>query len=103
MRALRVEVEALLADGRTEEAETLMNEKRDEFEAHGHYIRRLNQAYFAFHGFYADTPGSIDPLGPKLQTLFEREGSPGAFVRAVRGVTTREDVDEILAATEEDG
>jgi hypothetical protein len=97
MRALRVEVEAMLADGQIEEAEALMSEKRDEFEGRGYYIRKLNQAYFAFHGFYADAPGSIDPLGPKLQTLFEREGSPGEFLHAVRGVTTRAAIDELLS------
>jgi len=96
MRALRVEVEAMLADGKIEEAEALMDQKRDEFEAQGHFIRKLNQAYFAFHGFYADTPGSIDPLGPKLQSLFEREGSPGEFIHAVRSVTTRDGIDELL-------
>jgi nucleoside-diphosphate-sugar epimerase len=40
----------------------------------GYPVRRINQAYFAFNGFYAFSPGSIDPIGPKLQTLFEREG-----------------------------
>lgn len=99
MRALRVQVEEMLADGKVAEAEALMDKKRDEFEAQGHYIRKLNQAYFAFHGFYADTPGSIDPLGPKLQTLLEREGSPGAFLHAMRSVRSREDVDELLAAS----
>lgn len=96
MRALRREVEAMLADGRIEEAEALMSAKRDEFESKGVFIRRLNQAYFAFHGFYADTAASIDPIGPKLQTLLERTGSPGAFVRAASGITNRIGLDEAL-------
>ncbi len=100
LRALRVQVEAMLAAGQIEESEALMSQKRDEFEVEGHFIRKLNQAYFAFHGFYADTPGSIDPLGPKLQSLLERAGSPGDFLRELRGATTRADVDELL---EEDG
>jgi len=91
-----VRVEAMLVDGQVEEAEALMDEKRGEFEAEGHFIRKLNQAYFAFHGFYADTPGSIDPLGQKLQTLLERAGSAGDFLRELRGATTRADVDELL-------
>lgn len=96
MRGLRRQVEAMLADGRIDEAEALMAAKRDEFEAKGVFIRRLNQAYFAFHGFYADTPASIDPIGPKLQTLLERAGSAGAFVRLTSGLTTREELDRAL-------
>ncbi|TMB71068.1 MAG: hypothetical protein E6J43_00370 [Chloroflexi bacterium] len=96
MRALRRQVEAMLAQGQVEGAEALMAAKRDEFQTKGVFIRRLNQAYFAFHGFYADSPGSIDPVGPKLQTLLERAGSPGEFVRRASAVTTRADLDKLL-------
>jgi hypothetical protein len=99
MRALRVEVEGMLADGRIEAAEALMERKRDEFEEKGRYIRRLNQAYFAFYGFYADTPASIDPVGPKLATLLERAGSPGEFVRKASGITTQDELDELLGGS----
>ena len=75
-----------------------MAQKRDEFAGQGYYIRRLNQAYFAFNGSYADTPGSIDPIGPKLQKLFAQAGSPGRFIRLAQGMTTREDLDRLLAA-----
>jgi hypothetical protein len=96
MRALRMKVENMLADGQVEEAEALMEAKRDEFEEKGVFIRKLNQAYFAFHGFYADTPASIDPIGPGLQTLLERAGSPGEFVRLARGITSRAELDTAL-------
>jgi hypothetical protein len=96
MRALRQDVEAMLADGRIEEAEALMAAKRDEFEEKGVFIRKLNQAYFAFHGFYADTPASIDPIGPKLQALLDSSGSPGEFVRAASRITSRAELDEAL-------
>ncbi|MGH9196697.1 MAG: hypothetical protein ACRD1T_13260, partial [Acidimicrobiia bacterium] len=89
MRELRRQVEAMLAEGRIDEAETLMETRRDEFEAKGISIRKLNQAYFAFHGFYADTAASIDPIGPKLQTLFEQAGSAGEFVRMASQITSR--------------
>ncbi|MBI2913290.1 MAG: hypothetical protein HYY03_05165, partial [Chloroflexi bacterium] len=97
MRALRQRVEQLLAAGQITEAEALMAQKRDEFEARGVYIRRLNQAYFAFHGAYADAPGSIDPIGPKLQTLLERAGSPGQFVRLAAQITSEKELDRLLA------
>ncbi len=97
MRSLRLHVEELLAEGRVEEAETLMNEKRDEFEALGVYIRRINQAYFAFYGSYADTPGSIDPIGPKLQRLRDRSGSVAEFVLLARHLDSEADLDGLLA------
>ena len=96
LRALRLNVEQMLADGRIEEAEALMERKRDEFEAKGRYIRRLNQAYFAFYGFYADTPASTDPIGPKLAALLEQAGSPGEFVRQASGITTQGELDRLL-------
>ncbi len=96
MRKLRREVEDLLSQGRIAEAEALMNEKRGEFEGRGYYIRRLNQAYFAFHGSYADTPGSIDPIGPKLERLLEQAGSAGELVRLARGITSEEELDGLL-------
>jgi hypothetical protein len=96
MRALRRQVEAMLAEGHIEEAEALMAAKRDEFEAKGVFIRKLNQAYFAFHGSYADTAGSIDPIGPKLQTLLQQAGSAGEFVRLASGITSRAELDAAL-------
>ena len=92
---LRRQVEALLSAGQTGQAETLMNQKRAEFQAHGIYIRKLNQAYFAFHGFYADTPGSIDPIGPRLQSLLDRAGSPGEFLRRASQLTSRADLEAL--------
>ena len=97
MRALRGRVEAMLADGRVDEAEALMNAKRDEFEEAGYLIRRLNQAYFAFYGFYGDSPASIDPIGPKVQTLLDEAGSPGEFIHRARGITSQGDLDDALA------
>src|SRR5574341_651515 len=86
MRELRRSVEEMLAGGQVLEAEALMEVKRQELGEHGYSIRRLNQAYFAFHGSYADTPGSIDPIGPLMQTLLERAGSAAQFVRLARGI-----------------
>ncbi|HET9476269.1 MAG TPA: hypothetical protein VFP63_02145 [Dehalococcoidia bacterium] len=100
MRELRGAVEEMLAGGRIREAEALMDAKRQELGQHGYNIRPLNQAYFAFHGSYADTPGSIDPIGPLMQTLLERAGSAGAFVRLAAGITSRSDLDRVLAQAE---
>jgi hypothetical protein len=57
MHKTRVTVDELLAEGKVEEAEAYMEQRRKFFWEHGYQIRKLNQAYFAFYGAYADQPG----------------------------------------------
>jgi hypothetical protein len=97
MRGLRRQVEVLLRDGEIGEAERLMEERRQFLAANGYYIRRLNQAYFAFHGSYADSAGSIDPIGPKLAALREQSASLRQFVARVRDVTSEDELDRAIA------
>jgi hypothetical protein len=99
MHELRLEVDALLAEGRIEEAEALMEDRRQEFVLNGYYIRRINQAYFAFHGSYADSPASSDPIGPKMLTLRDRSVSIEAFLETVRKITSEAELDRYLAAS----
>jgi hypothetical protein len=78
MRETRVTVDALLAEGKIEEAEAYMEERRVFLWDNGYRIRKLNQAYFAFHGAYADQPGGAagdDPVGAAVREL--RAGSDG--------------------------
>jgi hypothetical protein len=96
MRGLRREVETMLADGRVAEAERLMEETRRFLAENGYYIRRLNQAYFAFHGSYADSAGSIDPIGPKLSELRARSNNLEDFVRTAQELTSLRDLDTAL-------
>ena len=37
----------------------------------GIHIRKINQAYFAFYGTYADGPASSNPVGPKIERVWE--------------------------------
>jgi hypothetical protein len=72
MHETRLHVDALLAAGRIEEAERYMEQRRNIFWAHGYTIRKLNQAYLAFYGAYADVPGGAagdmeDPVGGGFQ------------------------------------
>jgi hypothetical protein len=97
LRRLRIEVEALLDEGRVADAETLMEDRRLELEEQGVSFRRINQAFFAFRDLYADDPASIDPVGLKLLTLRAREGSAEAFLRAAAGLTSGAELDEALA------
>jgi hypothetical protein len=97
MRELRLEVDRLLAEGKVAEAESLMEEKRRFLVDHGYYIRRINQAYFAFHGLYADTSASSSPIGPKLEELRRRSSSLSDFIHTAARITSEADLDRLLA------
>jgi hypothetical protein len=97
MRELRREVDRLLAEGKVAEAESLMEDTRRFLADHGYFIRRINQAYFAFHGLYADTPASSSPIGPKLEELRRRSSSLGEFIHAAARITSEADLDRLLA------
>jgi hypothetical protein len=97
MRGLRREVEMLLTAGLVDEAEGRMEATRAYFAENGRYIRRINQAYFAFHGAYADGPGSTDPIGPKLRQLRDRSATVEEFIERARDLTSVADLDDALA------
>lgn len=96
MRRLRLEVDALLAAGEVDEAERIMEQRRAFLAAHGYYVRKINQAYFAFHGAYADSPGATDPIGPKLLALRARSSSLAEFVETARTLTSVPALDRAL-------
>ncbi len=66
MRETRLEADKLLAAGKVAEAELYMEARRLELLEQGYGIRKLNQAYFAFHGSYAVGTSATDPIGGKL-------------------------------------
>jgi len=92
MRETRQTVDHLLAQGKVEEAEHYMRERRDFLESKGHYIRKLNQAYFAFRGMYADSPASVDPVGLELKKLRSQSASLKDFLNSVASMTSRQDL-----------
>jgi hypothetical protein len=98
LRDLRLEVDELLADGQIEEAEARMEAVRLELCDAGFCLRRLNQAHFAWYGTYAARPDATDPLGPQIFDLRERSGSLAEFVRVVRGLKTRAEIELLVEA-----
>jgi hypothetical protein len=88
MHITRLEVDRLLAEGSINEAENYMDSKRIIFWEHGYLIRRLNQAYFAFHGSYAAQPGGaageegVD-LGAEIRELKQQTPTYREFMRLV--------------------
>jgi hypothetical protein len=73
-----------------------MEQKRQYLSENGYYIRKLNQAYFAFHGTYANSPTSISPIGAEMRKLREDSASVKDFLDSVAGITSHEDLIESL-------
>lgn len=96
MREIRQNVDSYLANGEVTTAEQYMEQQRQYLETKGYYIRKLNQAYFAFYGSYADSPTSISPIGTKLQALRSRSASLKVFLSTVANVNSVQDLDKIL-------
>ena len=100
MRRIRLQVDELLAQGKIEEAEAYMETERLKLVEQGHPLRRLNQAYFAFHGAYAASPASVDPTGAQLRHLRAASPSLKAFLDRVAWLNS---YDEYLAWLAEEG
>ncbi len=101
MRATRIRVDELLAAGSVVEAEAYMEKRRREFVANGYPLRRLNQAYFAFHGTYATTGAAgINVIGQQIEELRRRSPSLGDFLRTAAQFKSVADLEAYLAATD---
>lgn len=99
MRITRVRVDELLEAGEIEAAEAYMEERRKVFWEEGFRIRRLNQAYFAFHGSYAAEPGGAagdDPVGAAIRELWQRIDDPVRFLRTMARMSGPEDLEVAL-------
>lgn len=93
MHTTRVTVDELLEEGKIEEAEAYMEARREIFWENGYTIRKLNQAYFAFYGAYADVPGGAageDPVGPAVRELRAQSDSLAQFVNRISWMTSFE-------------
>ncbi len=92
MREIRKTVDKYLARGEIEQAEEFMKQKRQYLASMGRYIRKLNQAYFAFYGTYADRPTSISPIGLELKELRSQSASLKDFLNTVAVMTSHQDL-----------
>lgn len=88
MRKTRQRVDELLAVGDILEAEAYMEERRGLFVENGFHIRKLNQAYFAFLGTYAENAASVSPIGDQLHRLRRLVPDLGTFIATVAGVSS---------------
>jgi hypothetical protein len=104
MHETRLTADKLLAEGKIEEAERYMEERRRVFWDNGyHHLRKLNQAYFAFYGAYADQPGGPageDPVGEAVRQL--RASSPDlvSFLYRISWMSSFEQLESSLASAD---
>jgi hypothetical protein len=99
MHETRVTADQMLAEGKIEEAEAYMEQRRQIFWENGYLLRKLNQAYFAFHGAYADAPGGAageDPVGPAVRTLREQSASLADFINRISWMTSFEQLQQAI-------
>jgi hypothetical protein len=99
MHETRVTADRLLAEGKIEEAEAYMEQRRQFLWDNGYLLRKLNQAYFAFHGAYADVPGGAageDPVGPAVRALREQSDSLADFINTISWMTSFEELQQAI-------
>ena len=75
-----------------------MEQRRREFVENGYHIRKLNQAYFAFYGSYAESPASSSSIGDQLNRMVELSPDFKTFVEEIAEVSS---YDQFLATLSE--
>ena len=98
MRVTRLRLEELLADGRVVDAEAYLEERRLAFVANGRQLRKLNNAWFAFHGTYAGSPAAVSPIEAQLRAIRADAGGLGAFLDRVSTIAEEGELETMARA-----
>lgn len=106
MRKTRVRVDELLQQGKINEAESYMEQRRQVFWDQGYHIRKINQAYFAFYGAYADAPGGgaagADPVGAAVRLLRQQSQTLREFIHRISWMSSYEQLERIIETDQVD-
>ena len=86
LRETRIKVDKLLSENNIDGAEEIMRGQHWNLRLGGYGIRKINQAYFAFRGNYADSPASVSPIGSELKEYRETFPTVGEFIKSVATV-----------------
>ena len=101
MYETRVTVDELLSNKEIDEAEKYMETRRRVFWENGYKIRKLNQAYFAFYGAYADKPFSAagaDPVGNDVRTLRARSRNLNSFIQKISWMSSYDQLKQAVGS-----
>ncbi len=96
MRDTRIRTDELLEAGEIEAAESWMESRRIELQENGFFIRKINQAFFAFNGSYGDSPSSVSPTARQMWELRQQEEDAAGLLKALRGVSTYSEFEALL-------
>ena len=98
MHETRHRTDELLEEGKIEEAEMYMEDQRLVLVENGHNVRKLNQAFFAFHGLYADGPASTSPLARQMWDLRQQMANAGELIKTLQTVSNYGEFHALLDA-----
>jgi hypothetical protein len=99
MAMTRQKAEEMLADGQIKAAEDYMEARRQVFWENGYRLRKINQAYFAFYGAYADRPGGAsagDPVGDAVRAFRSQSASLADFVKQAAWLTSYDQLQAVV-------
>lgn len=96
MRDTRVRTDELLESGEIEAAESWMESRRIELQDNGFFIRKINQAFFAFNGSYGDSPSSVSPTARQMWELRQQEKDAAGLLKALRSVSSYSEFEALL-------
>ena len=78
----------MLRNNEIQEAEKYMKKRWWELSLAGYNLRKINQAYFALYGIYAESAGSISPIGDQLREFRALVPSTGDFVKEISQISS---------------
>ena len=102
MRKTRINADRLLAEGKIEQAEMYMELRRRFLWDNGYHIRKLNQAFFAFYGAYADASGlpggaaGEDPVAAAVRTLRDQSENLAVFINRMAWMASYEALERAI-------
>ena len=96
MNETRTTAEEYLIQGNILEAEKYMEDRQKLFLDEGYIIRKLNQAYFAFHSIYADSPSSKSTVFEELTNIRKQYESLSDFMKKIENIRTENDYQKLI-------
>ena len=96
MKNLRIEVDALLFEGKILKAEKLMDEATYILKSNGYNVRKINQAWFAFNGTYADSPSSTSNIDKELLNFIDSQTSIKEAIDKIKYINSSNDYNILI-------
>lgn len=96
LKKTRLQVDKLLKNKEINEAEKYMKDRTIQLQNLGYKTRKINQAYFAFHGNYGSSPSSLSNYDTKLLKLRNKYNSFGLFLDDLEKISNIEEFNKLI-------